>query len=555
MTGTLFSRVKKNAPLLALMLVSAGLAGLTMQRPFPPYVDDAFIYLRFARNISNGLGAVWNAGEPPVEGFTSPLYELLLVVLSQLGVTNVWLGAWLGIAANAATLWLVWRLANLLNPDHGTDSFFTLVFLALSPSFIFWTTSGMETLLYTTLLVAAASALISFWRQRVRAWLPGALFALAALARPEAAPLFCLTLIFELCRRLRQRERLLDRDILLMGAAFLLIYAPAFAWRYWYFGYPFPNTYYAKTGGSLVQVKGGIIYLLQTLLYAFGGSASVLPLLLLFVSKRPPSAVPAFYLAFLTFVSWLIVAANGGDHFLDARFITPTLPFVFLLIGIGMSRLMDSQAVARRLRLSFRIIVLLLAMAHWAQNQPYRDVVSGWQRWRNHKAGDLPQAGVAAPRSFPWEIGFALMGRSLAATALPTESIAAVPVGALGYYSKMVVIDMVGVVDPVIAHEQFDPAYTATWRPGHDKGDGAYVLSRHPDYVQLTDYLTPEPEATPGEHSLQYKSIVELWSSRQFHCEYEFHPLKTEGGWYYNLYRRIRTPARQCPSDISSSVA
>jgi hypothetical protein len=69
---------KQTAPVVAFVLIVAGLWGLRMQGPFPPYVDDAYIYLRFARHIAGGLGAVWNPGEPPVEGYTSPLYELLL---------------------------------------------------------------------------------------------------------------------------------------------------------------------------------------------------------------------------------------------------------------------------------------------------------------------------------------------------------------------------------------------------------------------------------------------------------------------------------------------
>ena len=45
-------------------------------------------------------------------------------------------------------------------------------------------------------------------------------------------------------------------------------------------------------------------------------------------------------------------------------------------------------------------------------------------------------------------------GSTLNRIANKDDYIAAVPIGAIGYYSKMNVIDMVGIVDPVIAHEK-----------------------------------------------------------------------------------------------------
>jgi len=66
-------------------------------------------------------------------------------------------------------------------------------------------------------------------------------------------------------------------------------------------------------------------------------------------------------------------------------------------------------------------------------------------------------------------------------------------------------------------------------------------LSRKPDYIQLIDPLTSVP--TPGldEFANQYKSKVEIWESPEFHTNYEFFPIQTEEGWYYNLYRRINS--------------
>ena len=47
---------------------------------WPMKLDDAFISFRYARNLVEGAGLVWNPGEPPVEGYSNFLWVLLLAV-------------------------------------------------------------------------------------------------------------------------------------------------------------------------------------------------------------------------------------------------------------------------------------------------------------------------------------------------------------------------------------------------------------------------------------------------------------------------------------------
>src|SRR4051812_9442686 len=43
--------------------------------------DDAMISMRYARNLAEGRGLVWNPGEQPVEGYTNFLWTLWMAVL------------------------------------------------------------------------------------------------------------------------------------------------------------------------------------------------------------------------------------------------------------------------------------------------------------------------------------------------------------------------------------------------------------------------------------------------------------------------------------------
>lgn len=107
-------------------------------------------------------------------------------------------------------------------------------------------------------------------RHRLR-WLVGILFALVALARPEGV---LLTLGFEYLRSLQaghEWKRAL-KPLFPMALTFGIIYLPYFLWRWQYFGYFFPNTYYAKTGAGFVQIKEGISYLSESLNTTFSYS-------------------------------------------------------------------------------------------------------------------------------------------------------------------------------------------------------------------------------------------------------------------------------------------
>ena len=49
-----------------------------------------------------------------------------------------------------------------------------------------------------------------------------------------------------------ERRWVPDRAELRAAAWFLGLWAPWFAWRWWYYGWPFPNTYYVKAAGAAV---------------------------------------------------------------------------------------------------------------------------------------------------------------------------------------------------------------------------------------------------------------------------------------------------------------
>jgi hypothetical protein len=101
----------------------------------------------------------------------------------------------------------------------------------------------------------------------------------------------------------------------------------------------------------------------------------------------------------------------------------------------------------------------------------------------------------------------------------PDESIAAVAIGALRYYSDRPVIDMVGLTDLHIARETRVPVGRG-WA-GHEKYDSRYVLSRRPIYICI-----PEQSG-----SSLVPAWYDLWQQPDFRSLYR----KDECG----CYRRV----------------
>jgi hypothetical protein len=147
------------------------------------------------------------------------------------------------------------------------------------------------------------------------------------------------------------------RRILLFAAGFLAIFGPYYLWRFTYYGYPLPNTFYAKVGGTGAQAVRGLEYAVQFLIsqaplvliaiFSFllydketgrpgdketkGKDALVHPLL-----PYSPTPLPPFtgYLCLLVGVYTAYIIAVGGDHFPYYRFFVPLLPLLALL-GAG----------------------------------------------------------------------------------------------------------------------------------------------------------------------------------------------------------------------------
>jgi hypothetical protein len=242
--ATLSPRERRQASALALIAFGyiVHYAVFCIVQPF--FIEDSAITFAYARNFVEGEGFVtWRGGER-VEGFSNALWTFLIAGLRALGVPT-WTGAKLsGGVLGVVTLPIAFDLVRRLRPGRDDDvALLAPLLLALSPQFVIWNASGLENSLFCVLLAGGIWRLERELAGDARGPWSALLFVALAMTRPESVAYGVFAGIALLIDAVAHRR---IKPVLLWTVAFLVPFGAYFAWRYSYFGWEFPNTYYAK---------------------------------------------------------------------------------------------------------------------------------------------------------------------------------------------------------------------------------------------------------------------------------------------------------------------
>lgn len=223
-------------------------------------IDDAGISFAYARNLALGHGLVSQPGVPPVEGFSNPLWTLLIAGLFRLGLFDPdWTPKALGLVLAAATLLVIGHECARSRP--GLMASLAPLWLSLSTSFVVWTISGLENSLLAVLLAASCAVTRRIVDEPCEpGWDRGAglLAGLIALTRPDGivmAAAFPLSLGLTSFRR--RPMRVLAAPLLRFAASLAVVVLGYLLFRRAYFGDWVPNTYHAKEKPSVASLLDG----------------------------------------------------------------------------------------------------------------------------------------------------------------------------------------------------------------------------------------------------------------------------------------------------------
>ncbi len=410
--------------------------------------DDALISLRTVLNVTHGYGLTFNAAER-VQTFTHPLWLGLLTVAYGI-VGNIFYATFaLAILTSLFVFALVLRSARTF-----PQLWIAGGVLLASRAFVDYSTSGLENPL--TALVAMTTVAWAFREPRGRWWLTGIWLGVSAayLTRPDAVMLLLPVAISAAVRSRPWRGAVLSVALGLI---------PAFAWSLFaliYFGFPFPNTAYAKLATDIhayERIHQGFLYLLDSLnrdpitLTAIGAALVVSSI----ERSREALLTAAGIVVSLAYVVWI-----GGD-FMSGRFLAvPVLMAVWLLVR--------AQRVAE---MEWRPVMVVLALAAVASPQlPLRSSSSF--------GAPEPLSGIVDERGVYFHDWSLLRSDRVAFTEpewprwdgnskpeYVLDTCGLMGADGLSWGPRTYMLDECALADPLMA--RLPAAWNVEWRPGH----------------------------------------------------------------------------------------
>jgi hypothetical protein len=245
-------------------------AGVYLTVHYAWLMDDAFIYFRYVDNLLHrGLGLVWNGGEL-VEGYSSPLWALLLIGMRATGL-DFWVVVQVLGALSFLAFWAgLVRLRGSMAPDAPAVGL-PLAYAGFLYGVLCYFTSGLE-----TPLVQVAAVLFALLVVSPRSVPLQVLVGATPLLRHELALPFLLAVAW-----VWWRERRAPRALVLSGVG---ITGAWLAFRVVYYADLFQNTFYLKDAVAWGQ---GWRYLLDaTTTYWLGTFLLVHVALFVFLARR-----------------------------------------------------------------------------------------------------------------------------------------------------------------------------------------------------------------------------------------------------------------------------
>ena len=543
------------------LLLPLAVAGVNLRTIRHFTIDDAYISYRYANNLVNGHGLVFNIGEY-VEGYTNFSWTLLIAAGLWLGIDPNLVVKIFGAAFALGAIATLYFLMRRLYPDRALPCVATWL-LASTRIFTGHAMFGLETAMFVCLTLVG---MLLFMREEEagRGWpLSGLVFALAALTRPEAPMFIGILMLFLSGRGLplpkwarfgdsedeheagdRRASRLFVSFIVLIiiagarahwpeppmwawllelclgGAAAvtllaslpralfwgqnltrgLLFLAPVLAhlaWRVSYYGAWLPNTFEAKTGNREAQINRGTEYLLQYLYH----DGPVLYLALFGVGLA--LAMRQRYLlatAATAIFGGFYVMMVGGDWMIMFRFIAPLQPFLFLLVDAGVCAIYERRQTYARYVLIIFALITITHRVHFL-SKDVEEIKSQRIFWEVHARG------VAH-----WfEEQSALRGRDKV-----IGLIAVGDIGEISYITDFPILDTMGLVNTTIAK------LPGGYAQKTGKGYRDYFFESKPRY-----YLTV---SKPNNcHVGVVNTVIPIMTDARFRKQYQLR--KNVSGW------------------------
>ncbi len=276
--------------------------------------DDAYITFRVADNFVNGYGLRWNV-EERVQVFTNTLFLFIFIPLYFIFRDAYFVALFLNFLFSILTILLLKKIL-----DSKEKFLLTIAGLCFSKAYIDFSTSGLENSM-TFFLLSLFLYVCFKYNNPDRKWIYISLiFSGVFLNRPDSI-LIILPVILLMAYKEKPPFKYVVYGLI-----------PLFVWEIFsiiYYGFPFPNTFYAKlmTGINKYElVKQGGYYFLNSILsdpatLSIILCSTVISFFSLFKSKK--ILINTLIIGILAYLIYILF--SGGD-FMSGRFFACLLP-------------------------------------------------------------------------------------------------------------------------------------------------------------------------------------------------------------------------------------
>ncbi len=421
-------------------------------------IDDAYIFFRYAYNLVNGYGYVYNQGQN-VEAATSLTWTLLLTSASFISIPPEISSRIFGYLCGVLIIFLLWNEMRDKNISP-IIMLFVLVFFVTNRNFNASIMMGLETGLYSLLLLLLYLSAKQYSKSIQHQFVFSATGLLLFLTRPESILILLIIIAGLFFLKFDKNEQPTAALSILIGGIIIIS-----LWRYSVFGDYLPNSVRSKS--LLIESISNLNILLPRILY---GSYYIAVWLLSSLFLTIPAILNIrFFLrqkSFKLFVAGSIILTgfftaliNSGDWMPFSRLLTPYLPIITILSAISLNRFVQEKKWFSQKRLNLIVFSSALLICFYSLWMLSPISFFKYEQWAEGKC---------------YEDAGSLLKPYLDKTTV----IAPEGLGTIGYKLKEItILDFFGLTEPYIANNGTVPR--AVYNMG--KHHYEYTMRKQPD--------------------------------------------------------------------------
>lgn len=489
--------------------------------------DDMAISYRVVDNVWNGHGLRWNLDER-VEVYTHPLWLGLHIALAPLSENLFFITALLSFICCVLSILFIQKLASALGMHRLLALAMAIGILVIPRSLRDFMLSGMENPLIYVLVTWFAWQLYQDKKRGEIAWLRLSLLCSAVLlTRMDLALIFAPPMILLVFKHLKDKAMWVNCTLGLM---------PFFVWKifsFWYYGFLFPNTKYAKLPINFTiedRLSNGMRYLEDIVLSdPIGMLLMVGMLVLAFVRLVKPRTYSMAEIGWgIGGVLYFVYVLSIGGGYMSGRFwsVLMLMGAIFLMQEAFLHPLSVIKPVMRK--------AVLVAVVLWAgmfvvrddpiaptghgifdmraQNALFGGVVFDWKR---EQMNDFP-------------VNFTFLGNKILRVALPPVAsdknvFVGGAIGMIGYLEEedILIVDVYALADVLLARL---PAVPLSDPVGGVNMPGHHYRNLPMDYLEyrVNDKMDIDEDLLTYAQAIRVITSGDLWSMERLETIIDF---------------------------------